>query len=36
MERHFREGSVQILGSTPTLALGVNLPAKNVLLDPTF
>ena len=36
VERHFRRGAIRIICSTPTLALGVNLPAKNVLLEPTL
>ena len=34
VERGFREGEIWIICATPTLATGVNLPAKNVLLDP--
>jgi helicase len=34
VERAFRAGQVRVLVATPTLALGVNLPVRNVLLDP--
>lgn len=34
VERHFRSGSIRIICATPTLAVGVNLPAKNVFLEP--
>src|SRR5262249_8188918 len=33
VERHFRGGAVRCLLSTSTLAVGMNLPAKNVVLD---
>ena len=33
VEKYFRQGEIRILTSTTTLAMGVNLPAKNVLLD---
>lgn len=33
MERHFREGAVRILCSTSTLAMGINCPAKNVIIE---
>ncbi len=34
VERHFRAGGIRILFSTPTLAMGLNLPAKNVVILP--
>lgn len=34
IERYFRKGDIKILVSTSTLALGVNLPCKNVLVEP--
>ena len=34
VERHFRKGAIRVICATPTLALGVNLPAKNVFLEP--
>ena len=34
VERHFREGKIRILCATSTLAMGVNLPAKNVIVEP--
>lgn len=34
IERHFRLGSIRIICATPTLAVGVNLPVKNVFLEP--
>jgi helicase len=34
VERHFREGGIRILFSTPTLAMGMNLPARNVVILP--
>jgi len=34
VERHFRAGGIRALFSTPTLAMGVNLPAKNVVILP--
>jgi helicase len=34
VERHFRAGGIRILFSTPTLAMGVNLPARNVVILP--
>jgi helicase len=34
VERHFRGGAIRIVCATPTLALGVNLPAKNVFIEP--
>lgn len=34
VERHFRSGGIRALFSTPTLAMGVNLPAKNVVIVP--
>jgi helicase len=33
VERHFRSGAIRILCSTSTLAMGVNLPARNVFLE---
>jgi helicase len=33
VERSFRDGSVRALVATSTLAMGVNLPTKNVILD---
>jgi helicase len=33
IERHFREGTIRTLFSTSTLAVGMNLPVKNVVLD---
>ena len=33
MERHFRKGAIRILSSTSTLAMGINCPAKNVLIE---
>jgi len=36
VERHFRAGSIRVICATPTLALGVNLPAKNVFLEPAL
>jgi len=32
VEKHFRAGAIRALFSTSTLAMGVNLPARNVLL----
>lgn len=34
VERHFRAGGIRVLFSTPTLAMGVNLPARNVVILP--
>jgi len=33
VERHFRSGGIRVLFSTSTLAMGLNLPVKNVVLD---
>ena len=33
IEKYFRAGEIRILASTTTLAMGVNLPARNVILD---
>lgn len=33
VERHFRDGSIRVLFSTSTLAMGLNLPVRNVVLD---
>jgi len=33
IERHFRMGMIRILASTSTLAMGINCPAKNVLIE---
>ena len=34
MEKHFKNGNIKVLCSTTTLAMGLNLPAQNVLIDP--
>jgi len=36
VERYFRKQEIRVLVSTTTLAMGVNLPAKNVLIDLQF
>jgi len=33
VERYFRQGAVRLLVATSTLTLGLNLPARNVLVD---
>jgi helicase len=33
VERHFRSGAIRVLFSTSTLAMGLNRPVKNVVLD---
>jgi len=33
VERHFRKGNIRILVSTTTLAMGVNLPTRNVFIE---
>jgi len=33
IEKHFRTGTIKALFSTSTLAMGMNLPAKNVFVD---
>ena len=34
IERHFKKGDIKVLCSTSTLAMGMNLPVKNVFVDP--
>jgi len=34
VERCFRSGEIKVICATSTLAMGLNLPAKNVFLDP--
>ena len=33
VENHFRKGNIRVLVSTTTLAMGVNLPTRNVFID---
>ena len=33
VERHFRKGNIRVLVSTTTLAMGVNLPTRNVFIE---
>ena len=33
VEHHFREGNIRVLVSTTTLAMGVNLPTRNVFIE---
>jgi helicase len=34
IERRFRSGEIAVICATTTLAMGINLPAKNVFIDP--
>ena len=34
VERWFRQGEIKVICSTTTLAMGLNLPARNVFIDP--
>ena len=36
IERQFREKDLQIISATPTLAVGVNMPAKRVIIQSVF
>ena len=36
IERNFKQGSIKILGSTPTLAAGINLPARYVIIKSVY
>ena len=33
VERHFRNGNIKVIASTPTLAMGVNMPARRVVIS---
>ena len=35
VEKYFRQGEIRLICATSTLAMGVNLPAKNVVVEPT-
>jgi len=34
VERHFKRGEIKVIVATTTLAMGMNLPAKNVFIEP--
>ncbi|MFW9852008.1 MAG: DEAD/DEAH box helicase [Candidatus Thorarchaeota archaeon] len=36
VERNFKQGYIKILGSTPTLAAGINLPARYVIIKSVY